>query len=266
MSDQAHTGTEAGVVSQDVIYASLDALRASARLDLCAYLHAASGHAPQLFLGTPDLSTIEPNEAFALFSALRDALEHEHPGDETMLLGGYLAMGVSTEGSGSRGLHVAGRRDTPLEEQERGILARIAQSIGSVIHHLETGPVHAGSADPEVPFLRTPVRVAVETVQGRAHAEVSVAFGDEIRTGVADGTSPVRAVAAAVLEATDATFKLLDAEEGDLGGERVILILVADQWDRRAMGAELITRERDHLATAAAATLDAASRLSATPL
>ena len=88
---------EAGVVVQDIVYAGLEAMGAAIPLDLCAYLHATDDQGPQLFLGAPDLASIEPTEAFSLFTALRDALQDPHEGDETMLLGGYLAIALSTE-------------------------------------------------------------------------------------------------------------------------------------------------------------------------
>src|SRR5205809_5878889 len=88
---------DAGVMLQDVVYAGLEAMRAAVPLDLCAYLHATDDQGPQLFLGAPDLASIEPTEAFSLFNALRDALHDPHEGDETMLLGGFLAIAVSSE-------------------------------------------------------------------------------------------------------------------------------------------------------------------------
>ena len=88
---------DAGLIVQDVVYAGLEAMRAAVPLDLCAYLHATDDQGPQLFLGAPDLASIEPTEAFSLFNALRDALHDPHEGDETMLvIAGAAAAAVST--------------------------------------------------------------------------------------------------------------------------------------------------------------------------
>ena len=113
---------EAGVVVQDIVYAGLEAIGAAVPLDLCAYLHATDDQGPQLFLGAPDLASIEPTEAFSLFTALRDALQDPHEGDETMLLGGYLAIAIP--------LIEAGRR------QGLDPVSQVRGNIGQVVLHL----------------------------------------------------------------------------------------------------------------------------------
>ena len=45
-----------GLFVQRIVYAGLDAVRTVAALDLCAYVHAATGFGPQLYLRAPDLS------------------------------------------------------------------------------------------------------------------------------------------------------------------------------------------------------------------
>ncbi len=109
-------------------------------LDLCAYLHAAGDLGPQLYLSRPSLAEMDATEAFNLFSALRDTLEDEHDGDEIILLGGYLALAVTTRGRHSRGLHVIGRRDLSLEEPERELSVKLCRSFGRATHTLESAP------------------------------------------------------------------------------------------------------------------------------
>jgi len=250
---------EAGVVVQDIVYAGLEAMGAAIPLDLCAYLHATDDQGPQLFLGAPDLASIEPTEAFSLFTALRDALQDPHEGDETMLLGGYLAIALSTEGPSSRGLHVVGRRETPFEPGERAVIARLAGSLGRLIHASEQPRAIAtpGSG------AGAPIRVAVEMLSDRARAEVSAPFGDEIRTGTGEASTAPRAVALAVIDAVDASLKLRDTAEGDIGGERAVLVLLSDGSDRPALGATLIDQHApDALRATAGAALEAAQRLS----
>src|SRR6266702_5031294 len=225
-----------GLMLQDIVYAGLEAMRTDIPLDLCAYLHAAEDQGPQLFLGTPDLASVDPTEAFSLFSALRDALQDPHDGDETMLLGGYLAVAVSSEGMASRGLHVVGRKEMPFEDAERETVARLARAVGSIVHSLEQPHVIAAAFSP----AGAPIRVAVEMLADRARAEVSAPFGDEIRTGTAEASTAPRAVALAVIDAVDASMKLRDTIEGDIGGERAVLVLLSDERDRLALGSALI--------------------------
>jgi hypothetical protein len=250
---------DGGLLAQDIVYAGMDAQRAAVALDLCAYLHATGEQGPQLFLGTPDLSTIDPTEAFTLFGALRDAMERPQTDDQSAVLGGYHAIAIATAGQSSRGLHVMGRRDAPLDDGEREVLAKIARAFGAVVHTLEDAPRserNAGSTN-------APVRVAVEMVSGRARAEVSVSVGEEIRTGVADGPTPAKAVALAVLDAVDAGIKLVDTDDGDIGGMRAVLALIVDGLGRQEVGSAVITADRDVLAATASATLDACAKLSA---
>jgi hypothetical protein len=251
---------DAGLIVQDVVYAGLEAMRAAIPLDLCAYLHATDDQGPQLFLGAPDLASIEPTEAFSLFTALRDALHDPHDGDETMLLGGYLAIALSTAGPLSRGLHVVGRRETPFEPEERAVIARLAASLGRLIHSVEQP---AAAAQPQQTKAGAPIRVAVEMLSDRARAEVSAPFGDEIRTGTGEAPTAPRAVALAVIDAVDASLKLRDTAEGDIGGERAVLVLLTDGAERPALGATLIDQtSSDALRATASAALDAALRLS----
>jgi len=249
---------DAGVIIQDIVYAGLEALRAAVPLDLCAYLHATADQGPQLFLGSPDLGSIDPTEAFGLFSALRDALQDPHDGDETMLLGGYLAVAVSSEGPISRGLHVVGRKETPFEDAERDVIARLSASIGRIVHSLERPSVAAGTLEPGP----GPIRVAVEMLSDHARAEVSAPFGEEIRTGTAEAATAPRAVALAVIDAVDASLKLRDTVEGEIAGERAVLVLLSDHADTVSLGAALVDRSAsDALRATAAAALEAAARL-----
>jgi hypothetical protein len=249
---------DAGLLIQDIVYAGLEALRAAVRLDLCAYLHATEDQGPQLFLGTPDLASIDPTEAFALFSALRDALEDAHEGDETMLLGGYLAVVLSSDGPRSRGLHVVGRKETPFEDGERATVTALSKAVGAIVHAME----RPESIEAVQMTAGAPIRVAVEMLQDRARAEVAAPFGDEIRTGSAEAASAPRAVALAVVDAVDASLKLRDTIEGDIGGERAVLVLLSDATERVELGSALIDRETsDALRATASATLQAAQRL-----
>ena len=137
--DAATTGLELSL--QEVIYAGLDALRAARPdIDLAAYLHAAGDNGPQLFLASPTLASMKPNEAFELFGALRDALSQRdaaHEDEPTGIVAGFHAVIVVTGGNASRGLHAVGRRDEALTADDGAALARLAHTLGTVNHRIE---------------------------------------------------------------------------------------------------------------------------------
>lgn len=245
---------ETGLVIQDLVYSGLEALGAAMSLDLCAYLHAAGDLGPQLYLSRPSLAEMDATEAFNLFSALRDTLEDEHEGDEIILLGGYLALAVTTRGRFSRGLHVIGRRDRSLEDAETTMAVKLCRSFGRAAHTLE------GAPDRPRP-TPTPARVAVELVGDLTRAEVAIPLGGEIRTGTAEAPSAPRAVALAVIDAVDQSLKLGEAIEGEIGTERAVLVLLSDERGRSVLGSALCGAGSDPLQATAAAALDAASRL-----
>jgi hypothetical protein len=65
-----------------------------------------------------------------------------------------------------------------------------------------------------------------------------------------------------VIDAVDASLKLRDTGEGDIGGERAVLVLVSDELDRLSLGCSLIDHTTsDPLRASAMATLEAAQRL-----
>jgi len=248
-----------GLLVQELIYAGLDALRQVHDLDLCAYLHTTSHDGPQLFLATPDLSSIGATEAFNLFTALRDTLDHDHEGDETLLLGQYWATAVTSEGSWSKGLHVFGSRDRAIDNGEQTVLSRLAKALGAVVHRIEAAPTGEQSwAQAPAP---TPIRVAVETADAGPRAEVTVAIGEELRTGIAQEPTPLRAVAAAVVQAVDPSLKLLEAIDGDVAAERAVLVLLQSESGRSGLGSALVGQEADPLRAACVAALQATARL-----
>ena len=245
---------ETGLVMQDLVYSGLDALGTTMSLDLYAYLHAAGEVGPQLYLARPLLADMDATEAFNLFSALRDTLEDDHDGDEIILLGGYLALAVTTRGRNSRGLHVIGRRERSLEDSERELAVKLCRSFGRATHALESAP--------DRPRLTVaPVRVAVELAGELTRAEVAVPIGGEVRTGTAEAPAAPRAVALAVIDAVDQSIKLGEAIEGEIGAERAVLVLLSDERGRSVLGASLCGTGSDPLQATATATLDAASRL-----
>ena len=249
--------TEAGLVIQELVYSGLDAMTSVIPLDFAAYLHATGDLGPQLYLTKPTLAEMDATEAFNLFSALRDTLLDDHDGDETILLGGYLAIAVSTRGKFSRGLHVIGRKDVSLDEHERELALKLCRSFGRTAHTLETASDRPKFSTP------VPVRVAVEMVGDLSRAEVAVPLQGEIRTGTAEAPSAPRAVALAVIDAVDQSLKLGEAIEGEIASERAVLVLLSDERGRSALGSALAGAGADPLQATAAAALDAATRLGA---
>lgn len=241
---------EAAAAIGDIAYAGLDALRALLPLELCAYLHAGAALGPQLYLRAPDLSSMDATSAFDLFSALRDALGGE-PGTRRLSVAGFEAVAVLTAGPASRGLFVVGRRGAPLEEPEAYSVGELCRAVGTAAHAVEaaTQPAVEGGA----------LKVNVEVAEGTARAEVVLPAPGGLRRGSGTGPSPAEAVARAALDALDPTCKLAAVTEDEVGGERLMVVLVRDTLDRTAVGAALVGG--DALQATARAAVDAAAHL-----
>jgi hypothetical protein len=238
-----------GLVIQDVIYSGLDALLAAMPLELCAYLHLTEGAGPQLYLRTPDLSSMDANECFALFGALRDALDANEQDDRPLEVRGFHAISMNTPGARSRGLHVVGRRADELDEHERNLAGRLAHAMGAATHSLEAiGP----------PADEPTLRLSVEVVEGGPQADISLEAGGQTRAGRGSAESPFEAVALAVLDAFSEDYELAHAGLQEAGGERVALVIVQCPGAGRGLGSAL---GQDPLQATAAAALEAVRRL-----
>lgn len=234
--------------------AGLEAIRAAMPVALCAYVHAVTGEAPQLFMVSPQLSEIDPTEAFNLFAAFRDVMHDDHDGDD-LTIGEYVACAVTSRGQRSRGLHIVGRRGTRLDMAERETFRRLARGLGQAAHVLEGGRAKQRMS------LRAPIRVSVDIVEGRARAEVAIPLEDEIRTGVGESNLSDRAIVEAVIDAMDASIKQVDTTFSDIGAERAAIVLLEDALGRRALGSNLVSEETDLLHATACAAMEAASKL-----
>jgi len=242
---------EPGQLVQDVVYAGLDALRAVMPLDLCACVHAAADVGPQLFLRSPALSAMDANQAFDLFTSLRATLDEGGNDDRHLEVAGFDALAVPTRGQVSRGLFVVGRVDPPLTDGELMAASGLCRSVGAVAHTVEATTRPA----PE----RSALRVAVEVVDGVARAEVLVPTVGGVRPGQGQALSPTNAVAEATLDALDGGLKLVEVADGEVAGERTMIVLVRGDNGASTVGAAL--SEGDHLHATAVATLDAVARL-----
>src|SRR5207248_1622708 len=149
--------------------------------------------------------------------------------------------------STSKGVHVVGRRASPLTPDERELAVRLCRSLGGVGHEVVAAPRDATRP--------AALRVAVELHDGRARAEVAVRVAGRVRRGVGEADRSTVAVAQAVLAAVDPELRLTHLREDDLGGDRVVLTLV-DSGPHRAPGSALSGDEP--LRAVAEAALDAA--------
>lgn len=262
MSGAPDPGYDAGLLVQRIVYAGLEALRAVAPLDLAAYLHEAPDQGPQLFLGSPTLADIEPTAAFNLFAALRDGLGADRDGDD-LDVPGFRAIAITTSGPVSRGVHVIGRRDAPLQSFERETLVRLVRTFAGLGHSVEEAPASVREAAVPAPAVLIPVRVVVETVSGGAQATVAVQTpnGTVTQTAQAAGTS--RAVASAAVACLDPSLKVVEAGEEQIAGAHAVLVLVSATDGRQMLGSALVDEQTDTLRAAATAALEAAARLSA---
>lgn len=255
VSDDLSRPHDDAAVTDELIYAGLEALQAALPIGLCAYVHKRLDEAPSLFMVAPSMAETDPNEAFLLFGELREAIDTA-PNILDATLDGFQASLLPTRGPRSRGVHVVGRRTSRLDVGERAIFERLARGIGTAVHVLESAKARSAIVSGE------PVRVSVDLLEGRARAEVVIAMpDDELRTGTAEAGTAGRAVVSAVLDAVDTSLKVIETTEGSIGGERAMLVLLGDQLERTAVGSALIERDGDALQATAVAALDAARRL-----
>lgn len=143
---------------QDVVYAGLDALQAAVSIDLCAYLHSPIGYEPQLYLGVPSLASLPADRALDLFEAMRaaaeeraTAAENDDHGAAQLMLAGFHAVVVRTEGSDSSGLHAVGRLGRPLDEVDRAVAVRLCEALGVATQRLESAAVTLALRAPSAP-------------------------------------------------------------------------------------------------------------------
>ncbi len=232
-----------GMLSQEAIYAGMDAVLAAVPVDLCAYLHLPVAAGPQLFLRRPELSALDPSTAFQLFTSLRDAAEH----GDTDVPGFYVTF-VRSAGPSSRGLHAVGRRDGKLDDTERAVVEAVCTATAKVAHAL-------------APEERTmePVRVSVEIAGESVKAEVEVLLDGRPSTGRANHDTAHEAVAAAALGALGTGLALSHAKAVELDDDRVAIVLVEGAGARR-LGAALYPSTGDPLVAFAGAALEAAAR------
>ena len=155
---------------------------------------------------------MDANECFALFGALRDALDANEEDDSPFEVRGFHALRMNTRGARSRGLHVVGRRAEALDDRERELAGRLSHALGAATHALEAmGP----------PSGEPTLRLSVEVVEGGPQADITLEAGGETRTGRGTAESPFEAVARAVLDAFRGEFQLVHAGLQEAGGERV---------------------------------------------
>jgi hypothetical protein len=237
---------------QSTAYAGLDALLSIMPLDLCAYLHVGENLGPQLYLRRPALAELDPADAFRLFSTLRDEIDI----DDDMVsrrVDLFDAVVAVSNGPRSRGLWVAGRRGGELDTNESATARNLGQSIMSVCHLAENT---SGSA-----FGVSVLRVAVDSSDNGASAEVAVDHGNGVAIGRGIAPTPLAAVAWATLDALDPSLKLVAADEDTIDQSRAVLAMIRDDHGASSVGAAL--SDGGSLRAAAEATIAAVSSLRA---
>lgn len=239
--------SERELVVQTLAYAALDALRYAIPLDLCAYLHVVDGDGPQLYLRSPDLSSMTAAEAFDVFTALRDSLGEASGEGERVRIGRYDAVAVRSSGARSRSVFVVGREDSPLDDAEVALIDDMCAAMSLATHTVEdTGPATA-------PALSA---IGVRLDGGLARAELSFTLPTGVTvSGAADAPATTDAVALATIDALAPGRKLGEVTEGLVSGERVMIALVRDDEGRAAIGTAVVAN--DPLRAAAVATANA---------
>ena len=220
--------TERALVLQRVVYAGLDALRLVLAPDLCACLHAGATESPQLYLRSPELSSLSATEAFTLFSALRDLLYADDVAASPQTVAGYTAVVRSTAGQATRAVWAVGRWDGSFDPYQEEVASELITGVGAVVHALDdaAAPEEEGST----------IRVSVDSDGERARAEVWVPVGGALRSATAEGPSSSTAVAQATLATVNPSLKLGSVAEDVIDGERAVLVLVRDTTGRAGLG------------------------------
>ena len=223
--------TERALILQRVVYAGLDALRLVLAPDLCACLHAGTTESPQLYLRSPDLSSLSATEAFTLFSALRDLLYTDDLDPSAQTVAGYTAIVRSTAGQATRAVWAVGRWDGSFDPYQVEVAGELITGVGAVTHALDdaAAPEEEGST----------IRVAVDSNAERARAQVWVPVGGSVRSATSEGPSSSTAVAQATLDTVNPSLKLGSVAEDVIDGERAVLVLVRDTSGRAGIGCAL---------------------------
>jgi hypothetical protein len=227
----------------DLVGALLDGLANTMALDLCAYLHAAAGEAPHLFLQAPSLDAIGPDRAYTLFDTLRVDLEAGRS-DPDLATAGFHGVSVATVGDGSRGLWALARVDD-VSVEEREVASRFCRSFGRAVHQLD------GTAAP-TNTLATPARVQAHRGIDTVLAEVEVRIGDQIRPGQGRAGTRVEAITRAVLVAAGRSVTFRYASEVAHEGQHAAVVLLEGRDHAVSLGSSL-SPEPGGVATAQAA-------------
>lgn len=226
---------------------------AALSLDLSAILTVEPNLGPQLHMDRPDLASIGPNDAFALFSALRAALDEDLVAEEREVAG-FHAILSGLSGPDQKGLLVLGRRGNPWTPDESQAVGRFARAFSRAFS--AQAPTDPGrSPAPQV------VRLSIDSSQDLALAAVTLSSGGQILRAAAEHPSAMRAVGEATLAALGdlaAGRKLVDMSDGEIGGARVVLVLLLDENGASSVGSCLVDATPDTLHAAASATLSAA--------
>jgi len=243
--------TERALVLQRVVYAGLDALRLVLAPDLCACLHEVKGESPQLYLRSPDLSTLSATEAFTLFGGLRDLLAATDVDASGGSVAGYTTVARATSGDASRAVWAVGRWDGAFDAYEQEVADELIKAAGAVAHALD---------DAAAPDEATgPIRISLDSQGDRVHAEVWIPVAGAVHSATGDGPSPTTAVAQATLATVNPALKLGSVGEDVIDGERAVLVLVRDVAGTAGLGCALCGE--DVLRAVAVAALRAARAL-----
>lgn len=240
------------LVVQDLAYAALDALRATERVDLCAYLHILDGDGPQLYLRAPDLASMTAAQAFDVFTALRDAVDQAAEAATRCRIGRFDAVAVRSVGERSSGVFFVGREGEPLAEERVATVESVCRALGQACQLVE-------EAAPDGPIPPSPVaRVDVSVGDGAVEATVVVLVDGGERDGRGRAPATLEAVANAALDAAAPDVKLGGVADADVAGERVVAVLLRTADDRTLLGSALA--DGDPVRATAVATLDALTR------
>jgi hypothetical protein len=115
------------------IFVGLEILQSLLPVELCAYVHQRRKGAPRVQIRLTEGALGSPEDVFDLSDTLKGLFESGQCGP-SIVVGHFVCLAVATGGNGSRGIHVLGRRSSPLCARDRLLAQRFCRLLSPSLH------------------------------------------------------------------------------------------------------------------------------------
>ncbi len=233
-------------VLRSLVDASFELVEASHDVSLAAYLHAAEGHEPLLFLHRPAFATLTPTTAFRLFHQIAQ-LSNATPSMGAFALEDWNGIYLRSHGERSDGIHLFATTRAGYDQAAVNSMVRINQASASVIHQVESA--HLTADLPQV-------RLIAEVEDAKTTVEATVTgFDGTLRSGRGSAVEAEEAVIRAVLDAMASPLEFDSFTDTPVNDGRAVLTTLAETDGTPRFG--LAIGGSDNLSTAASSALRA---------